>query len=216
VIPGGSKNMPTAPSPQQGPAVPFRSLPQLLEYQAKRVPDAPAILAPGRPPLSHGRLYRHIEQVGSRLRTIGIGRGDRVAVVLPNGPEMAMAILAVAANAACAPINPAYGPEELDRYFANLRPRALIAEAGVDCAACRLALARGIRVVELSTASDLAAGLFRLSEECGGVAAHEPVNSGDVALLLLTSGTTAQPKIVPLTHANICASAHSCVGADRN
>src|SRR5215468_11597017 len=101
----------------------FSSIPRVLEYHAKRTPDAPAILAPGRSPLTYGRLYQHIDEMGRTLRAIGIGRRHRVAVVLPNGPEMAVAFLAVAANAVCAPINPAYGTEELDRYFAALRPR---------------------------------------------------------------------------------------------
>ena len=82
--------------------------------------------------------------MGRTLRAMGIGRRDRVAVVLPNGPEMAVAILTVAASAACAPMNPAYGAEELDRYFADLRPRALITQAGIDSPARRVALSRGI------------------------------------------------------------------------
>jgi oxalate---CoA ligase len=97
------------------PSVPFSSLPHLLEHQAKRIPDAPAILAPGRASLSYGRLYQHIGQTGRTLQAMGIGRHDRVAVVLPNGPEMAVAILAVAAGAVCAPMNSAYGAEELER-----------------------------------------------------------------------------------------------------
>ena len=102
---------------------------------------------------------------------MGIGRHDRVAVVLPNGPEMAVAILAVAASAACAPMNPAYRAEELDRYFADLQPRALITQAGIDSAARRVALSRGIRVLELSTAFDAEAGLFTLAGRPRGRAA---------------------------------------------
>ena len=134
------------------PSVPFSCLPHLLEHQAKRIPDAPAILAPGRAPLTYGRLYQHIDKMGRTLRAMGIGRHDRVAVVLPNGPEMAVAILTVAASAVCAPMNPAYGAEELERYFADLRPRALITQAGIDSPARRVALSRGVRVIELSTA----------------------------------------------------------------
>ena len=73
---------------------------KVLEHQAKRIPDAPAILAPGCAPLSYRRLYHHIDELGRTLRVMGIGRHDRVAVVLPNGPQMAVAILGVAANAA--------------------------------------------------------------------------------------------------------------------
>ena len=112
------------------PSVPFLCLPHLLEHQARRIPDAPAILAPGRAPLTYGRLYQHVDEMEGRLRAMGIGRRDRVVLVLPNGSEMALAFLTVAASAVCAPMNPAYGAEELERYFADLRPRALITQAG--------------------------------------------------------------------------------------
>ena len=98
-------------------SAPFSCLPHILEHHAKRIPDAPAILAPGRAPLTYSRLYQHIDEMGRTLRAMGIARRDRVAVVLPNGPEMAVTILTVAASATCAPMNPAYGAEELDRYF---------------------------------------------------------------------------------------------------
>src|SRR5215813_3331696 len=123
--------------PDRRPSAPFSSLPQLLEHQANRIPDVPAILAPGRAPLTYGRLYQHILEAGRALRAMGIGRHDRIAVVLPNGPEMAVAILAVATHASCVPMNPAYQAEELDRYFADLRPRALITQAGIDVPARR-------------------------------------------------------------------------------
>ena len=193
--------------PEPKPSVPFISLPQILKHHAERTPDAPAILAPGRAPLTYGRLYQHIDKVGNTLRAMGLGRHDRVAVVLPNGPELAVAILAVAANATCAPLNPAYGAEELDRYFADLRPRALITQ--VDSPARRVAFSRGVQVIELSTTVDAEAGLFRLTSDQGGAPSRETVGPGDVALLMLTSGTTSRPKIVPLTHVNICTAACS-------
>jgi acyl-CoA synthetase (AMP-forming)/AMP-acid ligase II len=195
------------------PPVPFSCLAHLLEHQANRIPDAPAILAPGRAPLTYGRLYQHVNKTGRMLRAMGIGHRDRVMVVLPNGPEMAVVILAVAAIAPCAPMNPSYGSEELDRYFADLRPRALITPAGIDSPARRAALSRGILVIELSTEFDAEAGLFALTGGQGNVPSDEPVSAGDVALLMPTSGTTSRPKIVPLTHANIFASAYACGAA---
>jgi acyl-CoA synthetase (AMP-forming)/AMP-acid ligase II len=140
---------------------------------------------------------------------MGIGRRHCIAVALPNGPEMAVAVLTVAASAMCAPINPAYGAEELDRYFADLRPHALLTVAGLDSPARRVALSHCIRVVELSNVFDAEAGLFTLTGDHEGASPREPVSPSDVALLLLTSGTTSRAKIVPLTHANICASANS-------
>ena len=104
-------------------SVPFLRLNDLIEHHARLRPDAAAILAPGRAPLSYGGLHQHIGEVGRALRAMGIGREDRVALMLPNGPEMAAAILCVASNAACAVVNPAYASDELERYFDALRLR---------------------------------------------------------------------------------------------
>jgi acyl-CoA synthetase (AMP-forming)/AMP-acid ligase II len=187
--------------------VPFLRLPDLLEHQARRIPDAPAILAPGRAPLSFGGLYQHIENVERRLRAMGIGRHDRIAIALPNGPEAAVATLAAAASATCAPINPAYRTDEVARYFSDLELRALIVQAGLDTPARRAALDRGVRIVELATTADAAAGLFTLSGESGQARSAESAAPGDITLLISTSGTTSRPKIVPETHAKVCASA---------
>jgi acyl-CoA synthetase (AMP-forming)/AMP-acid ligase II len=200
--------MPNERSSGARPTVPFSCLPHLLEHQARRIPDAPAILAPGRAPLTYRHLYEHIDKMGRTLRAAGIGNRDRVAIVLPNGPEMPVAVLAVAGCAACSPVNPAFGAEELDRYFADLRPRALITQAGTESPARRVALSRGIRVIELSTAPEMEAGLFELTGELGDAQSDEKVSPNDVALLLPTSGTTSRPKIVRQTHANICTSAY--------
>jgi acyl-CoA synthetase (AMP-forming)/AMP-acid ligase II len=191
------------------PSVPFLCLPHVLEHQASRIPDAPAILAPGRAPLTYGRLYQHIDAMGRTLRAMGIGRRDRIAVALPNGPELAVAILTVAAGAACAPLNPAFGIEELQGYFTDLHPRALITQAGFDPPARRAALASGVRIIELSTAFDAEAGLFTLTGDQGKAPSDELVSAGDTALLLPTSGTTSRSKIVPQTHANVCTSAYA-------
>ena len=55
--------------------------------------------------------------------------------------------------------------------------------------------------------------VFLHSQGDGGSDRHDWANPADVALLLLTSGTTSRPKIVPLTHANVCSSAYSSVAA---
>jgi acyl-CoA synthetase (AMP-forming)/AMP-acid ligase II/acyl carrier protein len=194
-------------------AVHFSSLPHLLEYHAARTPDAPAILAPGRAPLTYRDLHEHVEKISRTLRAMGVRRRDRVALVLPNGPEMAVAFLTVAASAVCIPINPAYGAEELTRYFADLRPTVLITQAGVDSAARRTAASHHVRVVELSIPADARAGIFVLAGDEGQPSPDEPVSPDDVALLLLTSGTTSRPKVVPQTHVSLCTSASGSVKA---
>src|SRR6516165_8997857 len=134
-------------------SVPFSCLFHLLENQAHRIPNAPAIFAPRGAMLTYGRLFQQINEAGRMLRAMGIGSHDRVAVVLPNGPEMAVAILSVAAHAACTPVNPTYSVEELNRYLADLRPRAVITEAETGSLARQVALSRGISIIELEAVS---------------------------------------------------------------
>ena len=143
------------------------------------------------------------------LSAFGLGREDRVALVLPNGPEMATAFLGVACGAVCAPLNPDYRPEELDFYLSDLGVKAVVVEAGSDSPARAAASSRGIEVIELASSYSAAAGAFSLSGSNGRAANPRPAEGADIALLLHTSGTTSRPKLVPLLHRNLCASAES-------
>jgi amino acid adenylation domain-containing protein/non-ribosomal peptide synthase protein (TIGR01720 family) len=182
----------------------------MLADWAEHTPDAPAILAPGRTPLTYSRLCLHIDNVQQTLQAMGLARNDRVAVVLPSGPEMVVTFLAVASGATCAPLNPDYGTNEFDFYLADLHAKALIVQAGIDTPVRAVAQARGIEIIELSPGLGLEAGLFTLTAERRvHTTRHEFAQPDDVALVLHTSGTTSQPKIVPLTHTTICAAAYN-------
>lgn len=172
--------------------------------------DAPAIGAPGRAPLTHGGLRALAARTTEALNAMGIGRNDRVAMVLPNGPEMAAAFIAVAAGATTAPLNPAYRAEEFDFYLSDLGAKALMILDGMESPAIAVAAARAIPVIRLVPDADGPAGQFTLKSDIaakpatqGGFAAED-----DIALVLHTSGTTSRPKIVPLSQTNITASAY--------
>ncbi len=177
------------------------TVPELIAPSAE-----PAMAAPGRAALDHAGLVAQIEEGVRALRRLGIARGDRVAMVLGGGPETAAAFLAVASAASAAPLNPAYRGEELDFYLGDLRARAVLTD-GSSPAVVDVARARGIPIVELVPGDR--AGRFTLSGDDGGAADTGPPSADDVALVLHTSGTTARPKQVPLTHANLVASAHA-------
>ncbi|MHB9026166.1 MAG: AMP-binding protein [Armatimonadota bacterium] len=180
----------------------------IIAGHAEQTPDAPAMLAPGRAALDYRRLWEQVERTAAALRVRGVGRGDRVAVVLPNGPEMAVAFLAVASCAACAPLNPAYRRQEFDFYLGDLGAKALIVAAGEDSPARDAAATLGIPMIELTPDGGAEAGVFTFSggEQGGQAVFSEP---DDIALVLHTSGTTSRPKIVPLTQANLCTSAEN-------
>ena len=181
-----------------------------LRAEAVRCPASPAVLAPQRRSLSYERLWQQIEGTVAWLNAANIGRGDRVAIVLQNGPEMAVAFLGVSAGAAAAPLNPAYRAQEFDFYLTDLRAKALIVQRGDGSPAVEVAKARGMTIFELSPMADDEAGLFALNGDrlIGREGGHYS-ESSDVALVLHTSGTTSRPKIVPLTVANLSASARN-------
>ncbi len=173
-------------------------------------PSSDAILAPGRTPLSHGHLIQALQENVAVLRRAGVGVRDRIAVVLPNGPEMAVAMLATMVTGAAAPLNPNYSREEFDFYLSDLEAGALLVQAGTDHHARSAAKARGIPVIELCPESAGPAGFFRLNCPVLGPPSRDPLpRPSDIALLLHTSGTTSRPKLVPLTHSNLYFSSRS-------
>ena len=170
--------------------------------------DAVAIAAHEAPPLTYGGLRALIERTCATLNDLGIGLGDRVAIVLPNGPEMATAFLCVASAATSAPLNPAYKQDEFEFYLEDLKAKALIVEAGSESPALRAAEKLGVALLTLIPERQVGAGAFELSGSPLGAAIRPgPAKPDDVALILHTSGTTSRPKIVPLRHANIWTSA---------
>lgn len=188
----------------------IHSIGDLLATWTQDSPDAAAILAPGRTSLSFAGLKTQVADTASALRARGIERDDRVAIVVPNGPEAASSFLGVSAAATAAPLNPAYRTEELTFYLTDLNAKALVIAASLDSPARDVAAARGISVIELESRG--AAGAFTFGGSFGDGAPIELAGGDDVALVLHTSGTTSRPKQVPLTHANIFASARN-IGA---
>ena len=183
------------------------SLRRLLERGAAH---QAALGAPGRQDLSHAELRALVDRTLSTLNGMGIGRNDRLAIVLPNGPEMAACFVAAACGVATAPLNPAYRAEEFEFYLSDLNARALVVEQGSTSPAVEVAQRMGVPVIELVPELSAGAGSFKLqcAQPPGSAAAHPGLaEPGDVSMVLHTSGTTSRPKIVPLSQANLCASA---------
>ena len=138
-----------------------------------------------------------VARLGGQLGAAGLAPGDRVAIVLPNGPAMALSFLAAATSATAAPLNPRYRDEELARSYQDLGVRAVVAAPETAPAAHAAAPAHALRLTIEGAGFDVS--LYRDDEPLpeGAAPSAEP---GDVAVVLQTSGTTSRPKTVPLTH----------------
>jgi amino acid adenylation domain-containing protein len=191
----------------------FACVGDLLAHYGRNLPDRPAILAPGGEALTYGAFWARANEIVRELRDFGIGGSDRVAVVLPGGAQAAVATIAVATGAVCVPLHPGFAAEEWRRYFADLRVAALLTCSNVDSASRGVAYSLGIPVIDLSPRPGDGPGAFSLV--CP--TARRPVvgelsTGADDAFMLLTSGTTSRPKLVPLTQSSVCLSAYN-VGA---
>ncbi|WP_454620848.1 amino acid adenylation domain-containing protein [Bradyrhizobium cenepequi] len=188
----------------------FSCIGDILGFYSRTASDRTAVLAPGRGGATYAELAARTGDSVRQLRRLGIAQADRVAVALPRGVDNALALVAVATAAVCIPVNPDLTGDELQRYFSELRLAALVTSAETNSASRAAAHALGIPVIDLSPRAHQGPGAFELAgpvvrpATVGGAARGE-----DDAFILLTSGTTSRPKMVPLTHASVCLSAYN-------
>ena len=168
--------------------------------------SAIALSAPGRPSMTYAQLRLQVDKIGRQLAGQGLDGSDRVAIVLPNGPEMAALFLAVASFMSAAPLNPAYKQSEYEFYLSDLKPALVIIEQDSDNPVREAAAALDIPVAEVRVTANMAAGAFFLFDNEADIV---PAGIEQEALVLHTSGTTSRPKVVPLLQKNILASARN-------
>ena len=186
----------------------FACIGGLLDFYARKTPAVPALLAPGRPILNYGALGEVMQDLVRTLRRLGITPADRIAVALPRGADSALALIAVASSGACVPVNPDLTADELQRYFSELKLTALVTRADMNSASRDVAKALDIVVIDFVPGpQDNLGGCKFVGATVGPAATGGASRGDDDAFILLTSGTAARPKMVPLTHRNVCLSA---------
>ena len=186
------------------------TLAEMIERRARLGPDVAVLRAPGRDPLSAAGLLTLVEGLRTVLRDRGVGPAGRVALLTRNGPEAAAAFLGIASSAACAPLNTAYTRAELEFALSDLHADAVAVQGGIETPARELAVELGLPLLELISEPDAPCGTLRVNGiGAVGTTADDVHAAAAVSLLLHTSGTTARPKLVPLTQRNLMASARN-------
>jgi acyl-CoA synthetase (AMP-forming)/AMP-acid ligase II/acyl carrier protein len=184
------------------------SIGEVLRSHARTRPKRIAIISPSRTsPLLFSDLIEEIDKAGRWLHKAGFGHEARVGIAFPNSPEAMLVLVGVLCNAAAVPINPNLTPVELDEQLTVLRLDALVVPNGVEAEAEKAAKRRDLRVIHAEGNRDGTIGISFRSTQVDVPSPESKLCPDHVALVLQTSGTTAVPKLVPRTHANLLAAA---------
>ena len=165
-----------------------------------------AITSQNKNPLTYSQLKFQIKKIGYQLAGLGLSAKDRVAIVLPNGPEMAVSFLSISCFMSAAPLNPNYTENEFEFYLNDLKPKLIITIKDFNSNLLTVAKKLKINLIEIKVLKDSPSGIFDLCNLEKDILLPEENNE---ALVLHTSGTTSRPKVVPLSQKNIIRSAEN-------
>ena len=179
------------------------TLHEMIRRHGDRDSAAPAILTPRRPFLSYGRLAAQIESTRAALNGHRVGRGDRIASVVTTHPEAVVAYVCAAATATVIPLDPKLTAVEMAAALRRSGAKAVIASEDARDVH-DIAREIGASIMTLTPTPALGTGSFELHGGVPGPAdTPGPTEPDDVASIMMSSGTTAKSKMIPITHAVI-------------
>jgi acyl-CoA synthetase (AMP-forming)/AMP-acid ligase II len=158
-------------------------------------------------PLTYADLLHYIDRLRSDLSRAGFSRSDRIALVLPNGPQAAIIIAAVSCSAIAIPLDPRLALPEVERRLSLLRPAAIILPEKTPSAARMLAERSGLPIIEVGLSEPGTLEPHFAIPAVGTAVSPEEPNEEVPAVILQTSGTTGDPKSIPFSHRNMLACA---------
>ena len=176
----------------------------VIRFRAARTPDAPAFLTEAAGALPYGAVLSAVDSIGASLNACGYGRNDRIAIIHPGGVDLATTILGIWSHATAVPLSSQLRLGELAVHIRDLRVDAVVIPEGMETPARAAAERIGVPVLDLDGTAAADAGALRLTgPRTDRAPTPGKARPDDIALVLMTSGTTSESKIVPFPHSLI-------------
>ena len=180
---------------------------QVIGRTARQSPHRPAIISSRFAPLTYDDLQRQLDDIRRRLRLAGFDCNARIGVLMPTGPEAVLTVVAVACCSIAVPLDPRLSPVEIDQRFDMLRLNALLVPQGSTSEARQSAKRRRLAIIEAVPVGKGQLGLNIAVQVSDCPAIDTEPDPASPAFILQTSGTAAQPKLIPFSHSNMLAGA---------
>ena len=181
-----------------------------IRHHALTQPDQMAFVSSSFDALSYRELQCFIDDVRKALRRVGFGREARIAVAMPSNPQAALAIVAVSCSGVSIPLNPRQTLGEVEGALASLRPDAILLMQGCEFVVRQAAEKQDLRIIEARISKEHALIFSIVEHQASGCVASDDPDEPDPnapAFILQTSGTAAEPKLIPFSHRNMLSAA---------
>jgi oxalate---CoA ligase len=193
--------------PASGSLADVETIGSAIASRAKTAGDSPALVGVGYRDITFSQLLSSISSFAPRLAHAGLGREDRVGLLVPPGVPGGHLVVALASNVTLVPVNPALTVHEIIEMSEVTGLSAVVIPQWLETAARSAMLQHGLKVLQAVLAPDGALSLELLTPAPATSAESRPARPGDIALVLRSSGTTGAPKLIPVTHRNLLAMA---------
>ena len=182
----------------------FSNIPQLIEKQSKRYESKIALETKTGEKVTYKELYSYAKRIAKIILDSSPAKNNpRVGIVLPNGADMALTLLGAIEVGIAMPLNPAYQREEFETYLRELNPDIVIVDEKISPQFTDVARKLSLKILDIHSGWKSELESINEPEHWNN---NQEIDPNNVALILMTSGSTGKSKRVPLTHKNICVS----------
>jgi acyl-CoA synthetase (AMP-forming)/AMP-acid ligase II len=179
----------------------IQTIPDALAFWAEQTPDAPALIKPGDAVTTYADLCLGAFALAESLDRAGFGRDDRVVLLVPEGPALAVSMLGTMSAAVAVPLAASLTASEVAVALDGLNAAGAVTTAELSAAVRNSLDGLGVATIDLEPARPQPGETgFELSTPAPPFSWPQP---GDTAVISQTSGTTGRPKRVPRMHERI-------------